>query len=309
MPIKALEKNLSFDDIIKREPLILTDGGLETRDNSDWYKFEVYDSHNYSQIDYQATYNKAKFLEEFKNWWLEPSVLTSEKITEEIKRYLDDIREKLKYLNEEERNRPKRYKKKNLKVHYDNTENIRKPLEEVALLYNQIYQIAKKSVFKPNDPIKFACLENIVLTIAENSKAKRNFSFRYNNFDSKAKDLHADEELVASALYSSIVDKEGVCIVTGDSDINRLLLSVHCHLIHSGMYDINGYLLLALEENPIHIYFNTTWNALDYVLDTSKIRDSPPTNLSWELPEKQGYIKYMTREYLENGNLINHRRN
>jgi len=309
VPMKMLEKNFSFADILNQGLLILTDGGAEVEDSSSWYKFKVYDSHTYSQIDCHSAHNKAEFLEEFKNWWSEPSVFTSEKVPEEIKRVLDCVRGKLKYLNEKERSKPKKHKKKNLKLYHENIENARKLLGNVANLYNQIHQKAKKSVFKPNDLTKFICLENIVLTISKNSKAKQNFGYRYNDFDSKAKDLHADEELVALALYSSIVDKEGVCIVTRDSDIYRLLLSAHCHLVHSGIYDINGYLLQALEKKPIHVYFSTTWDTLNHVLDTSDIGDRYPKSLSWELPTKQNDIKKETRKSLKNGDLINPLRN
>ena len=271
--IERTSESISFETIINQEPLILIDSGIYAKSNEDWYEDGIYEAKRYSQLDTEILYSALLRLEKLENLLLEPNVKTIPKVIDEFIYIRDKLKEKLRNLNAHEKGIPKKYKDEpKLKECHEAVEYKKRILEDICFLFHNVQRIAKRSesLFIPQDKIKFYHLEKIVIATAEITEAKIDFSSRYHSFRKKEEDLHTDEQLVAAALYLSIFDNLRSCILTSDSDIQRILKRTYNYLT-SSLVSSNGQIARALKENPINVYFETGPETAGCRVDTCRL--------------------------------------
>lgn len=260
--LSSTSKIISFDKILQREKIILTDGSLGR--GSDWFKRTIYPIQLYSDI-YQERMNPIlEYLHKIKEWFQEDKVYTTEKVQEEYKRIVDKVDSKIKHLD--------KYKRSSSKVQSDG----KRILENISTLLKDNNEIMMESFHIPSKMEEFKTLEKIVLKITEFSRAKIDFSFRYEKryrYESeykKTEDLHTDEQLFATALYLSLVERKKNCILSPDSDFKRMLNNTLYFLTDSsvtGSDDIRTLLIL----NQIRVYFCNEFGIAQLKGDTADI--------------------------------------
>ncbi len=259
--------NLTHEDVLRLETgsRILIDSGAEAREISGWYRQGVYEKQTFAQIDPSHLQTVIGSLTNFLNLVSMPQIYTTSRVVAEIARFKEKIHEKLEHLIRRENPNRKHIKNE------DDGNYTRKLFEEIVLTYNSLHRIASKSVFAPRS-IKFTNLLNTMSIIAENTHTIKDYGLRYEDEHMRrSEDLHADEELVAAALYSSF-EKKPSAILTGDSDLTHLLESAVKLL---GNTDIRGHeqVLSALIDYPIHIYF-VTQEGLSCSADSARLEPS-----------------------------------
>ncbi len=289
----------NFQRILDREQVILTDNNLQFSGDSGWYENEVYHARRFSSIKLDILSGTITSLEE-RLWWLShPNVYITEKILEEVKRFTYVISNKLISLNRPERlsspsrQRDYQHRHKTLDGHdshegsghgrsdYESSGQ-RQLMESIGFLYKEIVRISKKSIFKPARRGVLISLENVVETITAHTAAKFDFYDFCANSENTAKkyeDLHADEQLVATALYISLVDMTSNCIVTKDRDIRKILVNILNYLSHAETMEAN-HILSALIEKPISVYFELDIGRPVCVFDTFKPKESKSAYIS-----------------------------
>ena len=179
------------------------------------------------------------------------------RIVRKIERIKEIVREKLIYLNNFENRITKETRKKIMKSSDGYRETNKKLLQDICFQYVKTIKIASNSVLKPEYTKGFNILYELVLRAAKETGAKINFGSFHPDFRPSAEDLHADKQLVATALYISVFDKKSSSIVTPYSNIERILINIYNY--STNMQDkgniLKAQISRALKENPIHVYF------------------------------------------------------
>jgi len=257
---------LTFDDVLQKEDRIFTDTEISPQEPFGWY-YTVYDAKAYSQLNQDLLFQVLKSAEEMREWMSHPRVKATARVADEIKRFRDIIRNKLKFLNRYERQmlRGKRRAVQD-SVGRDMGKDL---LESIGFVYHQIFGKARHKQFKPDNQQMFSYLEQMVLDVAATTDAKRDHAANYGKLPSQAEDLHGDESLVAAALYTALVDFQPSAIVTLDSDIQRLL-EITLRKLASGeikdTYDVAD----AARHNNIRVYVAVD-DGLERVSDTARV--------------------------------------
>lgn len=287
-----------IDDILEQEQLILTDNSFISGSNSSsstWYYDNIYPAKRFSDLGIGALNDALELYENTLLWLPNPNVYTTSGVVDEMRNFRDILNDKLSWFREFE-SKGSLHSGKSHKYNDDlEASEKRKLLEDFCKLYHNVVKLADRSVFKPSYKEEFKALENIVTEVTRHTGAKIDFEFRYRGFPKKYGDTHADEQLVAAALYSSIIDNVPSTIVTGDSDIERIFLNTLNYLKNANLQGFKN-LLRLVEKNPIHIYF---------VLDITEtgvktdIRTGLKNNIGFTIPAQAGtYIKKEFSDYL-----------
>jgi len=264
-------QDIPFEEIVNNESLILIDSGLSTgKPGEAWYRIGVYEAKKYSELDADILHKWIAELRDLSNLLLRPNIRTVEKVVDEFVYTRELLREKLIKLNGRQMTIKKLHRDKyRIQQGCEETEFKKGLLEELCFLYHEVQRVAKRTVLDHFDQNKFNLLERAVISIAEVSWAKRDFSYPYkNSFRKKEGDSHTDEQLVAAALYLSILDGTESCILTKDSHIKRILKNAYAYLTCNEI-PINKIVLEALREKPIRAYFVKGQGTVDLEVDTS----------------------------------------
>lgn len=188
----------------------------------------------------------------------------------DIKNFYDILTDKLKWLDGQQTNSSTK-RKTNYNKGNDNPSGAieRQSLYNIHYLYEQIIKIAEKSVFEPSNQVEFQALENLVLEVAQSMPPRIDYRPRYDSHN-KYGYLHADEQLVASAICISHIDGMSNCVITGDSNVERILRGTLSYLreIHNTH---NETVLKALREYPIFLFFSKGMAGATLFADTSQI--------------------------------------
>jgi len=262
-----MRSETTIDNILEQENTILMDGSAGMLNTNDWYKEGICGSKTFSQIPEQElrqgirAYNRG--VELFSN----PKVRTTEKVAQEMAEFERILREKLTRVTEIEAGISSRT---TLGAQYiDVREARRKLFEELCSTYGRMIELARKSVFLPGDRALLEKLESAAITVAENTDAKKDFAKRNGQQRRKNKDSHADEQLVATAIYLSVAERRQNCIITGDSDLGRILTDCKHFVLKST--DPNCRVIAEqLATSPVRIYF-TIADKIYLAEDTSNL--------------------------------------
>ena len=210
----------SVQEVLEHK-LIITDQAFRREDIPDWYGTHVYPMDDFSQLNEEILLKATAEYQRFLDWMINENVRTTPTLVREIERFYAKLEEKKKFLLGEEtklRNgvrvkghlkksdRHKRVSKdrvkskRTLKINLIDTDLVKKYLENVCFLNYRLGQEAEKSLMGVDEGV-VANLQEIVRVIAEQTRAKIDFSGRYNSIPSRNEDLHTDEEIVATAIY------------------------------------------------------------------------------------------------------------
>jgi len=259
---------VTFEDVLQREERIFTDTEISPQEQDGWYNDTVYGARRYSQLNHCLLFQVLQSAEEMRDWMSNPRVNATARVADEIKRFRDIIRNKLKFLNRYERQMLRgRHRVLQDSVGRDMGKDL---LESIGFVYHQIFGKARHKQFKPRHQQMFSYLEQMVLDVAATTDAKRDHAANYGKL--QAEDLHADESLVAAALYTAVVDFQPSAIVTLDIDIRRLLEVTLRKLACGEIKDTYG-VYGAARYNNIRVYVAVD-DGLERVSDTARVTDT-----------------------------------
>jgi len=251
-------KEIPLEELLK-ESLILTDQSI--KNETHWFREGVYSARLYYEMDTELLNQALESSKFAKDFFSHPNVKTVPKKLDEIAEFTELLYDKLITINNIERSRRKKtstsYRRKKInkateKIK-DGMEN-RKLFSDICFENQQLEKTARKSLIIPDDREKYTILERVVKLIDYATGAKINYSERYGEIRSEKQDDNSDEQLVATALYLSIFDNTPVSVLSGDSDIKRLLYrTVNC------LYFIDtnntSFFQEKLRQNPIKVFF------------------------------------------------------
>lgn len=252
------EQVYTLDQVLKEQNRIFSDSSIYRHlpGVRDWYKETVYGRDELHQLDLAKLAEVRDSLEREISWWCQPQTFSTGKIVEEKERFNQILRRKLDYFRDKLGNRNKELRQRASIAMYGH------PYPQICHSYETILHKAFASLYEPKEEDVFAALEHFVIEIGKETSAKKDFSERHGDRrrGKNKVDLHADEQVVASAIYSSVVEKTPCAIVTPDSDHQRLLAEVQKY-VHQ-REDL-GPMSKALLENPVQVYFvqseETVW--------------------------------------------------
>ena len=273
---------LSFEEILEREEYVLVDTSVSgSKENSGWYRKFVYDADSFSDIDEGVFRERIIGLDFFNSFLRNSNIYTSRGVSFEIENGRNMVQEKIRYLEDrasedsflmEFSDRGVFRRRLRRKDHNSNgTEPPQKELlREIQNLYHKAYVQSRRAVLETEEENTYEYLENLVLKVTEHTNAKKDFGPRYGEFVREDKeDFHTDEQLVSLALYSSVMGNES-CIITRDSDFERILNNTLSYLLHSDNHFSSDYLLKFFQENRIQIFYPISHEEGKIVLDTSR---------------------------------------
>lgn len=267
----ALQKEFfTLEQLLEREPLILMDTGVQTS-KGDLYAEGIYPYKHFSEMNpdilnlFLSDYISTEGL--IRN----PNVFTVEPVISELIRFENILRNKLEHMNRtyaDLRTNPRRQFKKMDMLDFDMAEHNREILGEVPFAINRIVRYSQRKLVKIEDRKKFIRMAERTYRIAKRPKVKVSYAARYNRQHvSKHEDLHADEELVAAALYLTAIEGQPSAIFTGDSDILRIL---NCTILDLDKQERWSRVKEAFGMFPIKVYFTNSESGINLAYDTSK---------------------------------------
>ncbi len=236
---------LSFDDILEREDYVICDSGIADSGIEDLYPLN-----HFLEIPTPLLKRQLGGVELFLQLLEDPGVITVPGVSREIKIARELLGSKLRYLLADTR----RLSNGNRKRLMYKCRNKIKRLKRIQELHHILYQTLKRKAFAPREKPVYNFLESVVLSVAKNSDAKIDFGNSYGHESPRpVEDFHTDEQLVAMAIYLSCVEGKSGGILTGDSDIKRILRNTIFYLAHSGHA---GYreIINLVAKNPIKVY-------------------------------------------------------
>ena len=266
-------KSFTFEDILKDGDYTICDSSITSPLEIDWYWGGVYHARNFSQINLEYVATETHYLESFLELLSNPKVYVAPSVPSEIRTAREIVADKMRYLKKEEKKEIK--KRKRGKGNNVNT------LQEVHDLFHECFNATKRVSFSPKRKKDYDILERIVMNVTEKTGAKIDLDYFY---EQRAKpkrvgDSHADEQGVAIALYLSIFENKTGSILTGESDMERILENTISYFYHSKKYDINK-LWGITKQNAIKIFYFPELNKAELTFDS---RHFPP---SQEIPRE-----------------------
>jgi len=192
------------------------------------------------------------------SWFCQQEVHAVPLVLEEMTRFRDIVHDKLLFLVQMAGNGRRR------KHRDDNERGLRTLLEEVSFQLYRIARTAERNRYKCADTRWDKSLHTLACTVSYLNGIAHLESNRRSEY------LFADEQLVSTALYRSIIEGKSTAIVTRDSGINLLLRHCVDHCAKSS-YPLCD----ALTMNPIRIFFVGDAQDVALQLDSSLYRPRP----------------------------------
>ncbi|MDP4012750.1 MAG: hypothetical protein Q8R00_04065 [Candidatus Nanoarchaeia archaeon] len=245
----------TLDEVLNGENFIITDGvNVQGR----WYERAVYPAGSFAKLNQEVlTMLVEQELPAALNWVSSPKIHFVQRGVDELQRFAGIISHKLSSLNDYEKGSNKsRTKSKRIKINGPERVNGKILMENLNLMYNNLLKVAKRSIYVPENEELFRTISNLVDVVADNSNAIKDYSMRHRYQDvssRKAENLHADEQIVATAIYRSVIG-EPTAIVSGDSDIGRLLYHT-VRLVTNLEMPNNAQFYDLFNQNPVFTYF------------------------------------------------------
>lgn len=276
-------KIFTFDEILGRESLIFIDTSIETtRSNNSWHYEAIYAKKKFSNIDTNVLERVAKSLGVFLEFLYQPRVYTVSGVCKEVNRVREMIEKDISIFRE--RKRPS--------LVIRNKGKGEESLWKIFDLYNTICLESERSLFVPAEETAYKTLERLVFAVTEATGAKIKYDPNHGSNSGKKdlEDFHADEQLVANALYISYIENKSSCIVTRDSDIKRILENTLHYLARSYQGRLSGLVAVA-RMNRVRDYYMEGLEEASCSFDTRDF--DPKINIRKVTPE---IIKSLDRE-------------
>ena len=239
-----------FEQALANESYVLSDTEPIHPGLSAAYAESIFPANNFLQLDDAVLEYMSRHIAESVSLFSMPKMHVPVKVYAEIKIFQDIICDKMAALNQLDKKSQERYHKSPNKKYDALRQKRKEKLCDLCFDYVNLCKVVKDSVFRPENPVVFSELERLVVDVAERCGSKIDFSHRYSSPKSKRDDSHADEQLVAAALYRTLCDGQSTAILTPDSDIRRILIHTCRRLTgrHAGFPTILG-------RYPIKVYF------------------------------------------------------
>ncbi|MFH1376734.1 MAG: hypothetical protein ABIH25_03795 [Candidatus Woesearchaeota archaeon] len=254
--------NYCIDEILEKHDIVLLDTGVTTsRNTHSWYEDHVFYAKYFSQLDSNLLSEVCENVETAKRLFLNPKIVTTEGVAYEIANHGKIAKDKLSWLRQREKLRSRKDKMR--QDDYDFYTALKaNSLADVCFSLHKFHKDALKKIFNPDDRNKYNEIEKMVMNVVNNSGIKRESFSVYGEMGK----FFTDEQLVASALYLSIVDNKNTAIISTDSDIPIILLKVkeYCSLENRCGCKV----LEKLCRNPIQPYLISKNNKVGIAVET-----------------------------------------
>lgn len=258
MAERKLGKIFPLDWIVEEEPVVFLDTCVIPGSLFSLFR----DVNKFREVSLPGLSVLNQEVSELVTLWSHKNTYSTPKVLTELNKLVVKLYCQFKYLKSEEK---KEYLPRWKQDDYRELKSImgREEMHGVCSLYRkQLLGTAELSLYSPSDQEIFELLEHKVIEIGKENSVKR-YSPKRNG---KA-DLHTDEQLVATALYHSLIEKSSSAIVSKDSDIQRLLVQTQiCFNEHSDFWRISR----ALKDNPVRVYFVIGKGKVECNVDTSQ---------------------------------------
>ncbi len=252
---------LTFEDILNREEYTICDASISSPMNANWYEEGVYRARNFVGIDSELVGREIENLKFFIEFLKNPNVYVAKGVSFQLQNARDIVADKIRYLKTERKNERGRK--------YQNGENQANLLQEVHDMLYESCREAKRVSFLPKERQKYNSLEKIVVNVAEQTGARIDLNEIYDQRakPKKVEDFHADEQTVAAALYFSIIENKKGCILTRNSDIERILTNTLFYFFYSNRSQFNRFFSIV-RTNKIGIYFVSNSRKGEFIFDS-----------------------------------------
>lgn len=249
---------LTLKEILEQEDCLVYDSSITSDSFGDWYWEGIYPESSFSGIDIEIEKSQMVGLKRFLELIRRENVYSVPGVVLEIKKVRDMVSDKIRFLKKHEKAVSRRFRKKIPQNGFREGVKRRKLLEDIHDLFYEAYRETKRAVFYPKQKELYDFLRKLVLNVTERTDAKvdNNVYYRQSVKPKDKEDFHTDEDIVASAFYSSLVDRKKVGILTRDSDIRRILINTVSYMANPEARELNMF-PERLQENGVRVYYMT----------------------------------------------------
>ena len=252
------KQNITLTDLLAKEECIISDSSISPGGyRGQWYRNGIAPATTYSSLNGQDVLLGHNASKDLRDWLAHEKVHTVWRVQDEIREFSEIIKRKEEKLFSDSSTRE-----------LADFDHVRLRLSEIAKNYAAATQYAK-DVVVPSDIHKSKFIYELVLKVSADTSAKKDYGHRYGREKSNRPDRKTDEQLVAMALYLSMIEKKRTAIVSSDSDIGRLLTYATHYLIDLARDEVKPY-VDRLKSNPVRSYFVKDVGIVDGAFDTSQ---------------------------------------
>jgi len=261
-----LGKIVPLTPVLESGEILFLDSGFFSRGHS-FFQNLLYGKERFHQLDSHGLQLLNAVLSKSVRYLSFPHTFSTPKVVQEMERTVDMLANKWFYLiRQENRNQTQRWKPHGPQE--GRSRYGKDLLSRACAYYREIAQRTRTSLFPVQDAETFETLERAIIQIGEKSKAKINYATGEEKArQSKRVDLHTDEQLVAAAMYISLIEQAPCSIVSADSDIQRLVVQTQ---IYFGEHPDLGRVSRALIDHPVSVYFVSGEHTAECKVDTSQ---------------------------------------
>lgn len=243
---------ISLERILAQEPRILVDLSAQSMfSDVEWFHL-IRRAYDYADIPLSELEKARKMLSGFSELFSHEHVYTTENVVREMERGYEMVVNSNAVLK-----RRKDNSSGSRQVNHVSrgVPAIQQGMDSLIQTLRRAKSKARASIVGGIDLMGYAVIETMVTAVSEEAYSKKDYSYRVGgHIGSRTADLHADEELVATAMYLSTLAFEQVSILTADSDIGRIVDHVVRAVIEAevpGSFTFIG----KLKANPVRVYF------------------------------------------------------
>jgi hypothetical protein len=226
------ERMLSLETITQDEPFILVDSNIDSVQTgaAGWYRDAIYPTKRFCEMDIAVLDEVQRNVVISEAFFSHDSVHTVPRVAEEMAKIGAILKDKQTCLAKYEKKARSRDSNTWRKVDDEQKSERRELFADLCWRFDKLARKAALVTYRPQDSAVFETLYSVALNVAALTHAKVDFGVRYGDPSRVENDIHADEELVATALYRTMVEREPCAIVSMDTDIIRITRWVHRYL-------------------------------------------------------------------------------
>ena len=252
-----IERQVSLEDVFSDNDIVFVDGSAFSHTD---LPREIYDKGSFCYIDN----NSLKFEMSRINYALEImnniNTRVTPEVVKEIWEYGRILGDTISNISNKDRGRDYRYhKKKHIPkrkmINNESSTHNKELLEDLQKNAYSLFQMCSRKKFEIKDN-KFDFMLEMIKLLDQKIGLQRDFSYNYGEHDLPRTNFDTDDKLVASLYWKSLFTNEKSSILTGDSDIERIL-GVSSRLLGSEFFlPYNELFRDKLNFNPCKLYFS-----------------------------------------------------
>ncbi len=221
----------TFEEILKKGDFILLDNCLQRKNRINKWFEDIYECKFFTELNEDLLERIHEYTTAFHQQFLHKNTYTVPFAFEEIAYFYEKIKESFDFYNDNHlsfkycKRKRTQGKRKERILEKGHAETKKEKYSNIVWDMLQAKKKARSSLYKKNDDL-FLFLNSILLWLSEN-KGKGNNSYQKSIYRKKIENVYADEQLVSSLAYHSIVEEEQGIIATADKDVSSLLRSLY----------------------------------------------------------------------------------